>query len=339
METVALVGLGLGDASSSPPTTPAPDAACQRAGRVTRAAAPHARSVPVHQLGLVVHPTRRIEPVLEAIRAGASANGLAVGQVSVPGQTRRVADQLEAADCDLLLAIGGDGTALSALHLGAPASRPVLAVACGSIGMLTTVDAGRVTWALDQIANAEWTPVALPGLEVAWDDEHAGVAINDVAVVRDSGAQIAISIAVDSELYARVAGDGLVVATPLGSSAYTMAAGGPLLAPGAEGVTVTPLAPHGGSVPPLVAGSASRLTLTIEDAPGTAVWELDGRRGPIPSRVLTVRCHGTYATLVRFDGDEPRLAGLRRRDLVRDSPRVLVGDESRRRRASGGQAT
>ena len=62
---------------------------------------------------------------------------------------------------------------------------------------------------------------------------------------------------VDDVLYARVAGDGLVVATPLGSSAYTMAAGGPILAPGAEGIAVTPLAPHGGVCPRSSPGSAA----------------------------------------------------------------------------------
>jgi NAD+ kinase len=144
-------------------------------------------------LGLVVHPTWRIEGVLEKIGAWASAHGLAVGQVQVPGQTRRVADPVEAADCDLLLGVGGDGTALVALHVGAPTSTPVLAVAAGSIGALTTVSAKRVTWALDQMAAGRWTPLAIPGLDVGW-----GEAGGDVAVVRDGPGQVMVSITVDA---------------------------------------------------------------------------------------------------------------------------------------------
>jgi NAD+ kinase len=125
-------------------------------------------------------------------------------------------------------------------------------------------------------------------------------------------------------LYARMAADGLVVATELGSSAYNMAAGGPLLAPGAVGMVATPLEPHGGSCPPLVAGAASRLTLQIEPGFGGVRYELDGRRAAITGPVLTVHHRPDYATLVTLIEDEPRLTGLRRRDLVVDSPRVLV---------------
>jgi NAD+ kinase len=244
----------------------------------------------------------------------------------VPGQTRQVADPVEAADCDLLLALGGDGTALIALHAGAPTSRPVLGIACGSIGVLTSVSAERVAWALEQVAAGRWSPVAVPGLDVAWGEAHGGVVINDVVIVRDGPGQILVSIAVDGVLYAHLAGDGLVVASALGSSAYTMAAGGPVLAPGAAGIVVTPLAAHGGSCPPLVAGSASHVTLTIEPGYGGARCELDGRPTAIEGRLLTVRDHRDYATLVKLPEDEPRLTGLRRRGLVLDSPRAQVRD-------------
>jgi NAD+ kinase len=280
----------------------------------------------MRQLGLVVHPTRRVEEVLEEIRAWASKHGLTVGQIPVPGQARQVAEPVEAEASDLLLALGGDGTALIALHAGAASSRPVLGVACGSVGVLTSVSAERVTWALDQIAAGRWTPEAIPGLDVAWGNENGGVAINDAAVIRDGPGQIMVSISVDEMLYARVAGDGLVVATALGSSAYNMAAGGPILAPGAEGMVATPLAPHGGSCPPLVAGNASRLTLTIEPGWGGARFERDGRPEAVAGRLLTVRHRRDYATRVTLAEEEPRLTGLRRRGLVLDSPRVLARD-------------
>jgi NAD+ kinase len=280
----------------------------------------------MRQLGLVVHPTRRVDKVLEEIRTWASTHGLTVGQVPVPGQTRQVAEPVEAEACDLLLALGGDGTTLIALHAGAASSRPVLGVACGSVGVLTSVSAERVMWALDQIAAGRWTPEAIPGLDVAWGDDHGGDAINDVAMIRDGPGQIVVSITVDEVLYARVSGDGVVVATALGSSAYNMASGGPILAPGAEGMVVTPLAAHGGSCPPLVAGNASRLTLSIEPGYGGARCELDGRRQAVVGRLLTVRHRRDYATRVTLAEEEPRLTGLRRRGLVLDSPRVLVRD-------------
>jgi NAD+ kinase len=244
--------------------------------------------------------------------------------VPVAGQSRQVADPIEAAACDLLLGLGGDGTALSALHAGAPTSRPVLGVACGSIGVLTSVSAERVTWALEQVAAGRSTPMAVPGLDVALAEAPDGVAINDVAIVRDGTGQILVSVAVDGVLYAQVAGDGLVVATALGSSAYTMAAGGPILAPGAEGMVVTPLAAHGGSCPPLVAGNTSQLTLTIEPGYGGVRCEIDGRPAALAGSVMMVRHRPHYATLATLGEDEPRLTGLRRRGLVIDSPRARM---------------
>jgi NAD+ kinase len=278
----------------------------------------------VRQLGLVVHPTRDIETVLEEIDEWASTHGLTVGQVPVPGQSRKVADPVEAEACDLLLAIGGDGTTLIALHAGAPASRPVLGVACGSVGALTSVTSERLAWALDQVAAGSWSPVAVPGLDIAWGDRQGDVAINDLVVVRDGPGQVIVSIEADNVLYARVAGDGLVVATALGSSAYNMAAGGPILGPGAEATVVTPLADHGGSCPPLVIGPDGRLTLTVEPGYGGVRYEGDGHPKEVARDMLTVCRRDAYATLVKLAEEEPRLTGLRRRGLIVDSPRVLV---------------
>jgi len=261
---------------------------------------------------------------LDAIASWASDHGVDVGQVRVVGQTRVVADAVEPADCELLVAIGGDGTTLAALHAGAAGSRPVLGIACGSVGALTSVIADEAPSALDAVAEGRWAPLELAGLEVAWAGRPAAIAINDFAVIRAGSGQAQVSVSVDDVLYAAVAGDGLVVATPLGSSAYTMAAGGPVLAPGAEGMAITPLAPHGGSVPPLVAGGASRVSIEVEPGYGGVRYELDGRPTERDAHELEIGMSANYATLVRLAHEEPRLTGLRRRGLVLDSPRVLV---------------
>jgi NAD+ kinase len=283
------------------------------------------------QLGLVVHPRRDIAGPLDSIADWGSRNGVAIGQVAIAGQARRVAEPVEVEACDLLLAVGGDGTTLAALHAAAPASLAVLGVACGSVGVLTSVHAGQLVAGLDQVAAGTWTPRSLPGLEVATEAEPVGVAINDFAVIRNGVGQVIVSITVDRELYARTAGDGVVVASQLGSSAYTMAAGGPLLAPGAQGMVVTPLATHGGVAPPLVVGPDSRVGLTVEPGYGGIRCELDGQergRGK-PTAEMTVSLRPTYATLVELHDQESMLTGLRRRGLVVDSPRILARDARR----------
>src|SRR4051794_2804231 len=92
-------------------------------------------------IGLVVHPRRDLGKALATVREGAETHDAAGGQVHTPGQEREVAPAGEAESTDLVIALGGDGTALAALRAAAPHDRPVLGVACGSLGALTATTA------------------------------------------------------------------------------------------------------------------------------------------------------------------------------------------------------
>jgi NAD+ kinase len=286
------------------------------------------------QVGVVVHPRRDVDAALAATRDWAATHGVVLGQVLIPGQTRRVAEPVAVESCDLVLALGGDGTALAALHAAASSSRPVLGVACGSLGVLTSVPAGDLSAALDQVAAASWSPWPLPALEISALHAERRFAVNDFAMIRDGTGQVITEIRVDDELYARTAGDGLVVATPLGSSAYTMAAGGPILAPGAQGIVITPLAQHGGVSPPLVAGPDSRVRVLVEPGYGGSRFEIDGQAAGLEALEVSVTLRRDYASMVALAAQEPLLTGLRRRGLVVDSPRILARDARSRGSAS-----
>jgi NAD+ kinase len=272
-----------------------------------------------------VHPRRELEGALDTIRGWVEREGVRIGQVPVPGQPRQVAEPVEPGNCDLVIAVGGDGTTLAGLHAAAPLGRPVLGVACGSIGALTSLHVGQLAAGLEEISQGRWAPVALPGLEIAAGGERH-VALNDFAAVRAGIGQVISSIRVDGELYARTAGDGVIVATQLGSSAYTMAAGGPILSPGAFAMVVTPLAPHGGVAPPLVVGAESRVQLEIEPGYGGARFEVDGQVMTSPVEHVDLVYRADYATLVVVGEAEPMLTGLRRRGLIVDGPRLLARD-------------
>jgi NAD+ kinase len=284
-------------------------------------------------LGVVVHPRRPIERALDAARAWAEANGGAFGQVLVDGQTRRVADPVEPEDCDLVVAMGGDGTVLASLRRAGPVGRAVLGVACGSLGALTSVPGSDVTPALDRFAHGEWEPRALPGITAECDGERAATALNDVVVVRGSAGQVILDIQVDGGTFARSAGDGVIVATPLGSSAYTLAAGGPLLSPDADSLVITPLPTHGGMVPPLVLSGDSTVVLDVEGGFSGARVEADGQivheteRGD-PDHEFRLELRRTHEAAVLLDFDhETLIAGLRRRGVIADSPRLRARDQ------------
>jgi NAD+ kinase len=287
----------------------------------------------VGTIGLVVHPGRDIDVALDGARTWAQAHATRLGQVPIRGQDRRVADLVEPGECDLLLAVGGDGTVLAALDRAGPAGKPVLGIACGSLGALTSAPAAEIGAALDRFAAGAWHARELTGLVVSRDGARLDLAINDVVVVRRGSGQVAVEITVDGALYGRVSGDGVIAATALGSSAYTLAAGGPLLAADHDGMVVTPLADHAGSVPPIVLTGSSRLALSVDGGWSGARVEIDGRAMDDPSGPgeqepfqLDVGVEPCGARLLDFDG-EAHIAGLRRRGIVADSPRMRVREE------------
>lgn len=278
------------------------------------------------RIGLVVHPSRTIDEPLRLLREWAAEHGADVVQIRAAYNQRRVAEQGEASASDLIVSIGGDGTTLAALRAGAVADKPVLGIACGSLGALANVSVRDVPDALDRFARGDWRARPFPALFVRPDGREAGslFALNDVSVVRAGGSQVRVSVMLDGTLYGRMAGDGVVVSTPLGSSGYAISAGGPLLAPGVDGFVLTPLPKHGGFCPPLVAGPDSVLELEIGGGFGGARIEVDGQATDEHVRSLTIVLGRDMAVMVSFPEQEPLLSGLRRRGIITDSPRLVV---------------
>jgi NAD+ kinase len=280
------------------------------------------------RVALVVHPKRPIEGALATLKRWAADHGVDVVQLAVDGDRRRdAAPAGTLQDGDLVVAVGGDGTVLAALHAAAPKGAPVLGVACGSLGALSAVSADRLEEALGRLSAGDWTARSLPALAVAEDDAPAEWAANDFVVVRRGAGQLVAEVTVDDELYVRTAGDGLIVATALGSSAYSMAAGGPVLAAGTAAFVCTPLAMHGGSAPPLVVPGDAVVSIVVH--PGFAGFdvEIDGRERRGAGRRFRLALHPDKLTLVTFGPSAGGLAGLRKRGLITDSPRVLARDE------------
>ncbi|MGO9957959.1 MAG: NAD(+)/NADH kinase [Solirubrobacteraceae bacterium] len=277
----------------------------------------------MERVGVLVHPTRPVQGVVEVLERWTEDRGLRLVQIS-PGRQPPVAPPGEVSACDLIAALGGDGTLLKALHVAGRSRTPVMGVACGSLGVLTTVAAGELRGALDRFAAGDWLARHLPALDVGADDVHLAWAINDLVLARRGGSQLVVDVRLDDELYVRVAGDGIVVATPQGSSAYSMAAGGPVLAAGTRSFVCTPLAMHGGCAPPLVVPDDRQVTLEIHPGYGGFDLEIDGSLVETEARRLSVDCEQAYATLVELSGSRHGLSWLRERGLINDSPRVVA---------------
>ncbi len=273
------------------------------------------------RVGVVVHPTRPVLDAIEVLERWTAGHGLELVQIQA-GEQPMVADAGEVSACDLIVALGGDGTILKALHVSARTRTPVLGVAYGSLGALSAVPTSELASGLDRFAAGGWRGRNLPALAIG--DGHARIAsaINDLVLVRGRGTQLALDVSVDGELYVRLAGDGIVIATPLGSSAYSMAAGGSLLTPGVGAFMCTPLAMHGGCAPPLVMADGAEVTVDVHPGHSGFYVDVDGFAVNTEAQRFTIANERAYATLVVFEDPDTDLPRLRARGLIADSPRL-----------------
>ena len=145
---------------------------------------------------------------------------------------------------DLVVALGGDGTILSAMRRFAGRDVPVFAINFGAIGFLSTVERDDLDGAIARALRGEFDVLGLPALEVA-TSSGPQLAVNDVSFHRRPDLRVAaLSYAVKGEQIGEVRCDGLVIATPAGSTGYNLANGGPAMAWGVEGYVVSFIAPH-----------------------------------------------------------------------------------------------
>jgi NAD+ kinase len=221
-------------------------------------------SGPPRRIGVVLHPERDTGAVVDAAARWARRHGAKV----VCGD--------EAGASDLVLAAGGDGTVLRALHVAAPARVPVLGVNMGRLGYLTELDPGAIEEGLEAVARGAFALESHTALRVRVNG-HAAVAFNDVVLSRPRGRpQAALDLAVDGEPVTRHEGDGLIVASAAGSTAYSFSAGGPILSPRLDALIVTPLAPHATFNRSLVLSPEEPVRIEVAgDGPEVAL-ELDG---------------------------------------------------------------
>ncbi|MCX8087471.1 MAG: NAD(+)/NADH kinase [Rhodocyclaceae bacterium] len=155
-----------------------------------------------------------------------------------------------AANADVAIVLGGDGTLLNAGRRLAAHGVPLVGINQGRLGFMTDIARAEMFSAIDRLLDGEFTAdrrlmldarVLRGGREV-----FATRALNDVVVNKgDLGRMIEIETRVDGEFLYVLRADGMIVATPTGSTAYALSANGPILHPAVPGIALVPLCPHG----------------------------------------------------------------------------------------------
>ncbi len=169
---------------------------------------------------------------------------------------------------DLAVALGGDGTMLRAARLVADRERPVLGVNLGQLGFLAgwspaDAKAGLAAALAGTLPLTKRMRLAVTFTRLG-GEPVTRYALNDAVLHQGAMARIVeIDAFVDDAFVASYRADGLLVATPTGSTAYNMAAGGPIVVPGQDAMTLTPICAHALTNRPLVIGADATIRLQL----------------------------------------------------------------------------
>ncbi len=182
--------------------------------------------------------------------------------------------------CQVMVTLGGDGTALMGARALIGRKGVLLPVNYGGLGFLTVADEKDLMLALRETVAGRWPiqPRRVVGAIVrrAGRRIHRGRALNEVAV-KGSYAAIHLDLEAMGAPLGHLVGDGLIAASASGSTAYSLSAGGPVAAPDVEALIVTPVCAHSIASRSLVLPPGATVTARFIHAIDRTVVLFDGQ--------------------------------------------------------------
>ncbi len=228
--------------------------------------------------------------------------------------------------CDVIIALGGDGTMLHAAREIGVQRVPLLGINLGSLGYLTDVPLTGLTEAVDRLLAGDfYLSERYRVTGAAWREQQLlaeSRALNDIVVnMGPRPRALDMEVRIDQVSLSRFLGDGLIVSTPTGSTAYNLAAGGPICHPAVAAILVTPICPHSLGMRPLIVPNERDIELVLHDVGDGATLTADGQLVvalQAGDRVV-YRLGDDYVHLVKFP--QGNFFGVMRRKLNYGAPR------------------
>lgn len=183
---------------------------------------------------------------------------------------------------DLFVSFGGDGTVLRAITYVKDLGIPIVGVNTGRLGFLSTIGTEEVDSLIDNFFSGAYILVDRCLVSVRIDNQQSSdfmnFALNEVTVSRkDTTSMITVETYLDDEYLTSYWADGLIVATPTGSTGYSLSCGGPVIAPTAPSLVLTPIAPHNLNARPLVISDNTVIKLKVSGREPQHLLSLDSR--------------------------------------------------------------
>ena len=192
----------------------------------------------------------------------------------------------EVDSAQLAISLGGDGTFLTTVMWVAQHSIPILGINTGHLGYLTACNIDNACDMVDDFAAGKHTIETRTMVQVQCDALHIAhpYALNEVAVLRhDTSSMIEMETSLRGLPLTTYKGDGLVISTPTGSTAYNLSAGGPIMAPSAPCLVLTPVSAHSLTMRPIVVPDDARIDITTRARSDYYLVSLDGESFTCPT--------------------------------------------------------
>jgi NAD+ kinase len=151
-------------------------------------------------------------------------------------------DHVDPQEADVIVALGGDGFMLEALHRTMGRNVPIYGMNRGTVGfLLNGYDEDDLLERLAVAENVVLHPLEMRAITDSGSEQRAK-AINEVSLLRQTRQAANLQVSIDGrERIDKLICDGVLVATPAGSTAYNLSAHGPILPIGSGVLALTPI--------------------------------------------------------------------------------------------------
>ena len=184
-------------------------------------------------------------------------------------------------EADFAVSMGGDGTFLRTASRVVEKGIPIIGVNLGRLGFLADITGDDIDATINNIYDQTYHIEQRSVLRLTYSQgtpKGIPYALNEVAVLKlDNSSMISIRVDIDGEYLTTYQADGLIINTPTGSTGYALSVGGPIMAPNAGTLGITPVAPHSLNVRPITLCDDVEVTLTVESRNHNFLVAIDGR--------------------------------------------------------------
>lgn len=205
-----------------------------------------------------------------------------------------------------VITIGGDGTLIQAARDLAGRGIPMVGVNRGHLGYLNQISRQEdIAPVMDALLEDRFQ--LEKRMMIKGTAYHEGtpaledIALNEIAVTRQDPLKVLrYTVYVNGEYLNEYAADGVLVATPTGSTAYNLSAGGPVIAPSARMMVLTPICSHSLNARSIVLAPEDRIEIKLLNSGQVVSFDGDSSMELTAGDGICIECSELETVMVKL---------------------------------------